>query len=52
MATMHLKLKNYTDVESFEDVKTQAEAICKRYGIDHLTVQIDLADKICDECDL
>ncbi len=52
MATMHLRLKGYTDIESYEDVKMQAEAVCRRYGIDHLTVQIDLSDKICKECDL
>lgn len=53
MATMHIKLMKNADMKVYENVKKQVEAISRNYGIEHLTVQMDLSDEgCCNHCDL
>ena len=53
MATMHLKTQGCTNLEDYERVKTQAEEISRKYGIHHITVQIDFCGEACQgECQL
>ena len=53
MATMHLKTRRCTNLEDCEKVKKQAEEISRKYGIHHLTVQIDFCGDACQgECQL
>ncbi len=53
MATMHLKTRGCTNLEDCEKVKKQAEEISRKYGIHHLTVQIDFCGDACQgECQL
>lgn len=53
MATMHLKTQGCTNLEDCEKVKKQAEEISRKYGIHHLTVQIDFCGEACQgECQL
>ncbi len=53
MATMHLKAKGSINPENYERVKLQAEKICRKHGIHHLTVQIDFCGEACQgECQL
>lgn len=53
MATMHVKLAINTDMKIYERVKKQVEEISRCYGIEHLTVQIDLSgENCCKDCSL
>ena len=53
MATMHLKTQGCINLEDCEKVKKQAEEISRKYGIHHLTVQIDFCGEACQgECQL
>ncbi len=47
MATLHVKLTEDADLNTYKDVKTQVEHISREAGIEHLTIQIDVG-KCCD----
>lgn len=53
MATMHVKLIENADMKLYEKVKSQVAEISRCYGIEHLTVQMDLScEKCCNRCSL
>lgn len=53
VATLHIKLEKNADMRIYENVKKQVEQVSKLYGIEHLTVQMDLSDEgCCNPCDL
>ncbi len=53
MATLHIKLCENADMKIYEKVKNRVQQISREYGIEHLTVQMDLSgDKCCNTCDL
>lgn len=47
MATMHVKLCEYADMELYSRVKKQIWQISECFGIEHLTIQIDLPGDDC-----
>ena len=47
MATMHIRLGEGADMELYGRIKNQVRQISCCFGIEHLTVQIDLPDEEC-----
>lgn len=53
MATMHVRLKENVSEEGYFNVKATVQKLSKRFGIHHLTVQIDFANEpCCEDCSL
>lgn len=48
MATLHVRLCEDADMETYKRVKQEVEHISEEEGIEHLTVQIDVANCPCD----
>lgn len=47
VATMHIRLEKNADIHTYARVKSQVEQISRCYCIEHLTIQIDLAEEGC-----
>lgn len=53
MATMHIMLSMNSDMEQYGKIKEHVKQISKCFGIEHLTVQIDLPGEECHgHCEL
>ncbi len=49
LATLHIKIPDTADLETYKRVKTHIERVSREAGIEHLTLQIDIGECPCED---